>query len=101
VRNHLGRAWLREAMAQWARSSPVKIRMKRDQAERLAADWYFRFAQFEASGVDATVMTYGENDRASVLELVRWLGPGAELLEPAAWRATLRDELRAMSALYA
>jgi hypothetical protein len=51
--------------------------------------------------VDATVMTYGENDRASVLELVRWLGPGAELLEPAAWRATLRDELRAMSALYA
>src|SRR5260221_626926 len=28
VRNHLGRAWLRDAMAQWARSSPVKIRMK-------------------------------------------------------------------------
>ncbi len=101
VRNHLGRAWLREAMAQWARSSPVKIRMKREQAERLAADWYFRFAAFEPSGADETVMTYGENDRASVLELVRWLGPGAELLEPTAWRATLRDELRAMAAVYA
>jgi predicted DNA-binding transcriptional regulator YafY len=101
VRHHLGRAWLRDAMAQWARSSPVKIRMTRHQAERLAADWYFRFAQFEPSGADETVMTYGENDRASVLELVRWLGPGAELLEPAAWRATLRDELRAMAAVYA
>jgi predicted DNA-binding transcriptional regulator YafY len=75
--------------------------MKREHAERLADDWYFRFAQFEPSGANETVMTYGENDRASVLELVRWLGPGAELLEPAAWRATLRDELRAMAAVYA
>ena len=101
VRNHLGRAWLRDAMAQWARSSPVKIRMRRHQAERLAADWYFRFAEFEPCGADAVVMTYGENDRASVLDLVRWLGPGAELLEPTAWRASLRDELHAMAAVYA
>ncbi len=46
-------------------------------------------------------MTYGENDRASVLDLVRWLGTGAELLEPTAWRASLRDELHAMAAVYA
>jgi len=39
-------------------------------------------------------------NRASVLELVRWLGPGAELLEPAAWRATLRDELSQMATAY-
>jgi len=101
VRNHLGRAWLRDAMAQWARSSPVKIRMTRRQAERLAADWYFRFAEFEPCGADAVAMTYGENDRAIVLDLVRWLGPGAELLEPVAWRASLRDELHAMAAAYA
>lgn len=101
VRHHLDRRWLRDAMAQWARSSPVRIRMRRQQAERLAADWYFRFARFEPSGPDAAVMTYGENDRASVLELVRWLGPGAELLEPAAWRATLRDELSQMAEAYA
>jgi predicted DNA-binding transcriptional regulator YafY len=100
VRDHLDRRWLRDAMAQWARSSPVRIRMPRHQAERLAADWYFRFARFEPGGAGMTVMTYGENDRASVLELVRWLGPGAELLEPAAWRATLRDELRAMAKNY-
>jgi len=100
VRDHLGRRWLRGAMAQWARSSPVRIRMRNRQAERLAADWYFRFARFEPGGAGMTVMTYGENDRASVLELVRWLGPGAELLEPAAWRATLRDELSQMATAY-
>jgi len=101
VRNHLGRAWLRDAMAQWARSSPVKIRMRRQQAERLAADWYFRFAEFEPCGADAVAMTYGENDRASVLDLVRWLGPGTELLEPAAWRQALNEELATMAAAYA
>ena len=29
---------------------------------------------------------------------MRWLGPGAELLEPQAWRAQLRDELAAVEA---
>ena len=100
VRRHLGRQWLGDAMTQWARSSPVRIRMHRHQADRLAADWYFSFARFEPSGPDSVVMTYGENDRASVLELVRWLGPGAELLEPVAWRATLRDELRTIAETY-
>jgi predicted DNA-binding transcriptional regulator YafY len=97
VRRHLGRAWLAEAMAQWSKSSPVRIRLSRTQAERLRGDWYFRFAAFEAAGDDAVVMTYGENDRAMVFELIRWLGPGAELLEPAAWRTALREELRAMA----
>ena len=39
-------------------------------------------------------MTIGERDL--VLSLVRWLGPGAELLTPAAWRDALREELTAM-----
>jgi predicted DNA-binding transcriptional regulator YafY len=101
VRQQLGRAWLRDAMAQWAQTSSVKIRLRRHQAERLATDWYFRFARFETAGEDAVMMTYGEDDEASVLELVRWLGPGAELLEPVAWRLRLRDELRAMAGIYA
>jgi predicted DNA-binding transcriptional regulator YafY len=100
VRRHLDRAWLATAMAEWARSSPVRIRLQRRQAERLRLDWYFRFAQFQPAGPDAVVMTYGESDRAMVLELVRWLGPGAELLEPKAWRAQLKEELRAMAASY-
>jgi len=35
-----------------------------------------------------------------VLELLRWLGPGAELLEPHAWREGIREELRQMLASY-
>ncbi len=31
-------------------------------------------------------MTFGEQNPTIVLELLRWLGPGAELLEPHAWR---------------
>jgi hypothetical protein len=100
VRRHLDRAWLGAAMAEWARSSPVRIRLQRHQAERLRGDWYFRFAQFAPADADAVVMTYGENDRAMVLELVRWLGPGAELLEPKAWRAQIKEELQAMAASY-
>jgi predicted DNA-binding transcriptional regulator YafY len=100
VRRQLGRAWLREAMAQWARSSPVRIRLRREQAERLAEDWYFRFARFDKSDTGEIVMTYGENDPDKVFELVRWLGPGAELLEPAEWRAQLGAELSAMTDCY-
>jgi hypothetical protein len=101
VRTMLGRQWLAAAMAQWRRSSPVKIRLTRRLAERLKGDWYFRFAEFVAVGQDAYVMTYGENARDIVLELVRWLGPGAELLEPVEWREALSDELRAMAERYA
>jgi hypothetical protein len=45
-------------------------------------------------------MTFGESDRSVVLELLRWLGPGAELIEPRAWRHALRDELSKMLAIY-
>jgi len=100
VRRQLGRAWLRDAMAQWARSSPVKIRLRRQQAERLATDWYFRFARFDEIAADEIVMTYGEYDAAKAFELVRWLGPGAELLAPAEWRAQLGAELRGMADAY-
>jgi hypothetical protein len=36
-----------------------------------------------------------------VLELVRWLGPGAELVAPAAWRMALGVELAEMLDVYA
>ncbi len=100
VRRHLGRAWLADAMEQWTRASPVAIRMTPAQAARLGTDWLYRFAGFAADG-DQIVMTYGEVDPAKVLELVRWLGPGAELLAPAEWRALIAAELAAMAASYA
>ena len=99
VRRHLGRAWLADAMGQWARSSPVAIRMRPDQARRLQADWLYRFAGFAADG-DRVVMSYGEVDPALVLELVRWLGPGAELLRPVEWRRRIAAELAAMADAY-
>ena len=101
VRQLLGRRWLRSAMEQWAESEPVVIRLTRAQAERLKQDWYYRHARFEDLTDGGAQMSLGEDDRAIVLELLRWLGPGAELIEPNAWRADLRAELAAMLAVYA
>jgi len=100
VRTLLGRRWLRAAMKEWRQRAPVAIRLSPAQAERLRRDWYYRRARFERIAEDAVVMTFGENNRATVLELLRWLGPGAELLEPAAWRDAVREELRQMLACY-
>lgn len=100
VQTLLGRRWLQPAIHQWAREAPVKIRLTTRQAQRLQQDWYYRQAHYEHRAEDEVVMTFGEEDQAQVLALVRWLGPGAELLEPLAWRQVLQDELRQMTAAY-
>ncbi len=93
----LGRRWLTGAMAQWAASAPVTIRLTPAQAERLQRDWYYGHAQFAPDPAgDGVVMTYGEVDPQLAFALVRWLGAGAELLTPAAWRADLAADLRAL-----
>ncbi len=92
----LGHAWLRTAMSAWRTRAPVRLRITTEQAQRLQQDWYYRFAQYEADGDGGIIMTFGERDTELVLSLVRWLGPGAELLAPASWRATLREQLEAM-----
>jgi hypothetical protein len=45
-------------------------------------------------------MTFGEQNPTVVLELLRWLGPGAELIEPNAWRERMREEIKQMLASY-
>lgn len=100
VRELLGRSWLESAMEHWRELASVKVRLSSAQAERLQQDWYYRHAHFEPEPPDHVVMTFGEQDSAVVLELLRWLGPGAELLEPRAWRELLRGELRQMLASY-
>jgi predicted DNA-binding transcriptional regulator YafY len=100
VRELLGRTWLQSAMEHWRHLSPVKIRLSCAQAERLLQDWYYRHAQFEPIGEQQMVMTFGEKNPTIVLELLRWLGPGAELLEPHAWRERMKEELRQMLASY-
>jgi predicted DNA-binding transcriptional regulator YafY len=97
----LGHTWLRSAMARWRRASPVVIRLSEQQAERLKQDWYYRHAGFEDLPGDQVLMTFGEDDREVVLSLLRWLGPGAELVAPEAWRALARAELAEMLAVYA
>jgi predicted DNA-binding transcriptional regulator YafY len=97
----LDRNWLQAAMQQWAQEAPVSIRLSRQQAERLEKDWYYQHAIFEQLSEDRVLMTFGEEDQHIVLELLRWLGPGAELIEPVAWRAVMRAELVQMLANYA
>jgi predicted DNA-binding transcriptional regulator YafY len=97
----LGHHWLRAAMESWREHAPVTIRLTRQQAERLRQDWYYRHAHFEDLPGDQVLMTFGEGDRAVVLDLLRWLGPGAELIAPVAWRAALRAELAQMLETYA
>jgi len=100
VRELLGRNWLQSAMEQWRHSAPVKIRLSCIQAERLQQDWYYRHASFEPIDKDLVMMTFGERNPTVVLELLRWLGPGAELIEPHAWRERMREELKQMLAYY-
>ena len=90
-------------MMQWGdgrkcHRSSLKCRIHR--AERLQRDWYYGHAQFEDCGAGEVRMTFGENDQDFVFELLRWLGTGAELIEPQAWREAFRDELRAMLTAY-
>lgn len=100
MRELLGRTWLRSAMEQWRQLSPVKIRLSRAQAQRLQEDWYYRYSRFEPINEQQVIMTFGENNSTFVLELLRWLGPGAELLEPQTWQEQMREELRQMLASY-
>jgi predicted DNA-binding transcriptional regulator YafY len=92
----LGHSWLRSAMTTWRDNAPVQIRMTPEQAERLQQDWYYRFARYETEEDGRMLMTIGEQDAELVLALVRWLGPGAELLAPTRWRAQLRAQLESM-----
>lgn len=96
VASLLERKWMKQAMARWIIDYPAKIALTPAQAELLKKDWYYGSARFESAPDGRVVMVYGEAYPATAVELVRWLGPEAELLEPAAWRELLADDLRAM-----
>lgn len=93
IRPFLDRAWLREAMEAWQRLSPVELHVTAAQAELLQQDWYYRHAQFAPLPSGRVRMRFGERDAARVLALVRWLGPGAALHAPVAWRDALTHDL--------
>ncbi len=87
-------------MESWAESSPVRIALSPTQAKRLKHDWYYQHAHFEEQPDGRVLMTFGQNRSDIVLELVRWLGPGAELLEPVRWRDLVQHELETMLRAY-
>jgi len=94
----LDRRWLGKAMERWRGECPVRIALTQAQAALLRADWYYGHANFEDLPDGRTAMGWGESSPDIVAALVRWLGPGAELLEPAAWRARIAADLEAMLA---
>lgn len=96
----LGRRWLQRAMHEWRQASPVRLRITAEQASRLQEDWYYAHAEYESQSDGSVVMCYGEYIASLAFELLRWLGPDAELLEPVAWRAAFAQELRSMLAAY-
>lgn len=100
VNQLLGRTWLQKAMNEWREEAPVKLQITPEQAQLLQKDWYYRYAQFEELENGQVSMSFGEDNPQRVFELVRWLGPGAALIEPRAWQAQLRNELSAMLAMY-
>ena len=94
----LGGAWLSEAMRRWEREGPSsRIRMSKDQARLISQDWYYRHATFLPDTAGTVVLSLPSVDPARVLPLVRWLGPGAEILEPAELRAQMQADLTAFA----
>jgi predicted DNA-binding transcriptional regulator YafY len=100
VRALLDGHWMQPAMDQWIQDAPVRLRLTAAQASRLEQDWYYRHARFEPLPGGAVELTLGEDNPAVVFDLLRWLGPGAELLEPRTWRAAFLAELQQMVETY-
>jgi predicted DNA-binding transcriptional regulator YafY len=101
IREYLGRKWLGVALQSWMEEAPVKIRLTQRQADRLRQDWYYRQAVFEPLSETETLLTIGSDDVETVLELLRWLGVGAKLVEPMQWRGLMKAQLTQMLSSYA
>jgi predicted DNA-binding transcriptional regulator YafY len=102
VASLLGREWLNKAMRRWeAEGEGARIRITAQQAEVLGRDWFYRHAAIAPDGDGRLVMTLPDADRGTVFPLLRWLGPGAELLAPAALRNELGEQLAALAAVHA
>jgi len=99
IQSLLGGTWLSDAMRRWEKEEKIaKIRMTPKQAKRLSADWYYRHAVFTQMTDGGILISIPSTDRARILPLVRWLGPGAELLEPADLRQEIAAEFASLAA---
>lgn len=102
IKTLLGGVWLSQAMRRWEQDEEIaEILITAQQARKLGADWYYRHAVFTPAGDGKVKIRVPSTDRARILPLVRWLGPGAELIGPDHLRRDLAEELAGLSALYA
>jgi predicted DNA-binding transcriptional regulator YafY len=101
IQNLLGGAWLSQAMRRWEQEEQIaKILITASQAKKLSADWYYRHAVFTPAGEGKILISIPSTSRMRILPLVRWLGPGAELLAPEPLRQEFAAELEELTRLY-
>ena len=102
VQSQVGRQWLSQAMRRWEDEGGVsEIRVTRKQADLLARDWYYRHAAVTAEvgahgAQGGAIVCVPSTDPTVILPLVRWLGPGAEILGPSVLRDRHRDDIAEM-----
>lgn len=106
VQSQIGRQWLSRAMRRWEGEGAVsEIRVTGAQAALLARDWYYRHAAVTMDTDEtgrcpvpgAAIVRVPNTDPTVILPLVRWLGPGADLLAPPALRDRHRREIAEMA----
>lgn len=98
VESLLGGAWLSRAMRRWAQEDGLaELRVTAEQARRLSQDWFYRHALFTPDGAGAVRVRLADTSAEQLYPLLRWLGPGAELIAPEALRSGLAAELTAMA----
>ena len=104
IARYLGRTWLAAAFERWFAEDEravTRIRITPELAERLKRDWFYQKARFTPGPEGAIILSVPEIDPRTILPLVRWLGPGAELLSPEPLRQALAAETQRLAAIYA
>jgi predicted DNA-binding transcriptional regulator YafY len=104
VRRYLGRAWLAAAFERWFSEderSVSRIRVTAELAETLKRDWFYRHARYVNAEQGSIIMSVPETDPRSILPLMRWLGPDAELLSPDHLRRLVAEDVKRLAARYA
>lgn len=94
----LGGAWLSKAMRRWEKEEIIaQIKVRPEQAAQLSHDWYYRHAAFSPAADGGVLISIPNSDPAVLFPLVRWLGPGAELVAPEGLRTDLARDLAEMA----
>ncbi|MEP0234590.1 MAG: WYL domain-containing protein [Parasphingorhabdus sp.] len=97
----LGGAWLSQAMRRWEAERPsALIRVTAQHATKLMTDWYYRHAVFTPGTDGKVLISIPDVSRDRLFPLIRWLGPGAELIEPTDLREPLAAELEDLAAVH-